>query len=297
MSYSEPSDWVTVRCGRCRSTFKVASNAPTATCSCGAVNRIPAPETKLRIRCGRCSRTFHVPYDSSTAVCSCGAVNRVNPKPVSEEVRKPEPPVKTAGRATNTEFGATSWAVETRAVIEKPYCDGVGNPIGTSGFKGVLGVPGRSESIKRNLEKNEWIDLSHTNLYGFNFKGLLLEQHDMSYSLLQKANFDNTRISFVSFAHSDMRGARFRGSTCYTLFLSSNLQYADFRNAVLADSDFRFADLSNSNLCNADLTGAALGSTNFAGAKMDGARFSSIGLSTARTYNPNVDFSRVVIGE
>ena len=230
---------------------------------------------EITIRCGRCKNTFKVRANATSVVCACGTTNRI-------------------GRV-DAKSSDETWTKNRPHSFEKPYQDGQGVPIDSNGFKAVAGFPGRYEAIQSDLSNGVWLDLSRTNLYGFDFKGLTLQSHDLSYSLLHNANFEETKISFVSFSHSDLRGARFRGSECYTSFQYSNLIYADFSSAKLAGSDLKCANLGNANLSKADLTGTLLVSVNFVGALMDGTRFDELGISTAKTYNPTVDFSRAVV--
>ena len=67
--------FITIRCGRCKNTFKVQSNATTAICACGTTNRIsPVVNKPLSIMCGSCQRKFDVNRDAKSATCTCGTV-------------------------------------------------------------------------------------------------------------------------------------------------------------------------------------------------------------------------------
>jgi uncharacterized CHY-type Zn-finger protein len=72
---------VTIRCGRCRNTFKVQSNETSAICACGTTNRISsAVNMALSIICGNCRRQFDVNRYAKSATCSCGTVLLIGQK-------------------------------------------------------------------------------------------------------------------------------------------------------------------------------------------------------------------------
>lgn len=66
---------ITIRCGRCKTTFAVQSNALTAVCACGVTNRIGrVVEKPISICCGNCQRIFDTDRDAKSATCTCGTV-------------------------------------------------------------------------------------------------------------------------------------------------------------------------------------------------------------------------------
>jgi uncharacterized protein YjbI with pentapeptide repeats len=289
-------------CPACNRSHVCAVSAGSVLCQCSVVfnpkSRSIISAGRLKsVTCGKCSRIVVADGQSSVVVCSCGTGLYLGQmvQTISDEFSQTQASNLHVVLPVQPPPKEDSWTNEFPITFEKPYEDGQGMPIDSNGFKGVLGIPGRYEAIQSDLANGVWLDLSRTNLYGFDFKGLTLQSHDMSYSLLQKAHFEETKISFVSFAHSDLRGAHFRGSECYTSFQYSNMIYADFSFAKLAGSDLKCANLGNANLTKADFTGTVLVSTNFVGAVIDGTRFDELSLSTAKIYNPTVDFSRTIV--
>jgi uncharacterized protein YjbI with pentapeptide repeats len=110
------------------------------------------------------------------------------------------------------------------------------------------------------------------------FQGLDLSEQILSGLSLSKSNFENAKLSRVSFIDTDLRDSVFKKSVArHSDFMYANLDNSDFSDADVGESKFLFAqlvdsDFSNANLKGADLFRADLRSADLSGANLNGAR-------------------------
>ena len=122
--------------------------------------------------------------------------------------------------------------------------------------------------IKKQCDKNGIkIDLSNSNLRGFNLCNFNFRCVNLSYSNLRCVNLSNSNL---------------RGSNLYGSDLSgSNLNCIDLRGTNLSNSNLSSSNLRNSNLSSSILRGSNLQSTNLNNVNLNGTNLSNINLNSS----------------
>ncbi len=114
--------------------------------------------------------------------------------------------------------------------------------------------------------EGESVDLSYTDLRGFNLTRVNLRYVNLEGACLAEAN-----LSFADLYDADLYDA--------------DLKYADLTGTNLSDADLSDADLVGANLTGTDLTGANLTGTDLSGANLADANLRDANLQDANLFN------------
>jgi uncharacterized protein YjbI with pentapeptide repeats len=148
------------------------------------------------------------------------------------------------------------------------------------------------------LDRGE-IDLTGTNLQGFDFTGLDFDNVKLERAQLQGANLNRAQLQGANLNRAQLQGANLNGAQLQGARLSraqlqgarlnrAQLQGANLNWAQLQGASLNGAELQGANLNGAELQGASLNGAQLQGARLNGAQLQGARLNGAKLQGANL---------